>query len=74
MDGTETQEEPEREKVWDAIFCEGAMSISELAKNTGLNARRITYLVDHEWFKKLHGLIYIATKKGVRIGAKVAAA
>lgn len=69
MDGNETQNEIDRELVFDVIFKEGAMSPGEIEQNTGLKPARISKLVQHEWFTKMHGLIYIATVNGVRKGS-----
>lgn len=73
MNRKESKEDKERCRVWDAVFTEGAMEIGDVARFTELAHARIAYLIDHEWFTKMHGMVYIATyggvpaRKGVRL-------
>jgi hypothetical protein len=60
MDGHETKDEIDRMALWDILYREGSMDTSDLSKLSGITGKRVSCLVEHEWFMKLHGLIYIA--------------
>ena len=67
MDGTEPRDALDRAILWDAIFTEGALNAAELAQKTNLGIKRVNHLLDHEWFLKLSGLVYIAKSDGRRL-------
>ena len=70
----ETKEEYERGKVFDAIYTNGAMDYDDLSLLTRIPHRRVVYLCDHEWFTRMHGLVYLATYCDGRFGVAIAQA
>jgi hypothetical protein len=64
MDRTETKDDLDRCRLWDKIFEQGPLSVAHLYERTRIAARRIKFLLEHEWFLEQHGLYYIATESG----------
>lgn len=50
--------------VFDLIYLNGPMDRESLCKTTGHHPVRLGYLINHEWFKVCHGMVYLATVKG----------
>jgi hypothetical protein len=74
MDGTESRDDLDRALIWDAILHEGGMDAGDLAHHTKLGIKRVNHLLNHEWFVKLSGMVYIAASDGRRLKPLIARA
>lgn len=64
MDGTETEAELERCKLFDILYQQGPQRIAYLAMYSGFELAKVHKLIKHPWFDKWGGEVSIARKHG----------